>query len=163
MKADERKQAELEEIFRYYSEQKDKASQEMVVSLLRELQEAEGCLTMELRRRTAEVTGVSEAFLQCLIRKYPSLKETRCSHEITACTGERCAKKGGLDIFEQLKRELKPDKNGISADGVFELRTRNCLKQCRTSPNLMIDGTLYSGKELQNIAELLRKIRGGSV
>lgn len=158
MKMDVGGKEEIEEIFSYYSRQKDKSSQEMVVALLQELQEVQGCLTPELKRRVQEITGVSASFLQCLIRMYPSLKETRCSHEIIACTGERCAKKEGLVILEQLRKELKPDKNGISVDGVFEVRTRNCLKQCRTSPNLLIDGNLYYGNDLKDIRKLLQSI-----
>ena len=60
--------------------------------------------------------------------------------------------------MEQLRRELKPDKNGISADGIYELRTQNCLKQCRTSPNLLIDGKLYSGDQIRNIKKLLNEL-----
>ena len=78
--------------------------------------------------------------------------------EIIACTGERCGKKNGIAVLEQLRRELKPDKNGISADGRYELRTQNCLKQCRTSPNLLIDGKLYSGERLKNIKKLLNEL-----
>lgn len=158
MKDDWNQNEVLEEIFAYYSKQKDRASQEMVVALLRELQEVQGCLTAGLKQRVAEVTGVTENFVQCLIRMYPSLKEVKCSHEIIACTGERCGKKAGGAILEQLRRELKPDKNGISADGRYELRTQNCLKQCRTSPNLLIDGKLYSGDQIRNIKKLLNEL-----
>ena len=38
---------QIEEIFAYYGKQRDKSSQEMVIALLRELQEAEGCITPE--------------------------------------------------------------------------------------------------------------------
>lgn len=86
---------QIEEIFSYYDSQQDKGSQDRVVELLRELQEVCGCITQELKQRVMETTGVSESFLQCLIKLYPSLKEVRCSHEIIACTGERCGKKDG--------------------------------------------------------------------
>ena len=39
---------EIEEIFAYYGKQRDKGSQEMVIALLRELQEAEGCIPFRL-------------------------------------------------------------------------------------------------------------------
>lgn len=149
---------EIEEIFTYYDGQKDKGSQEMVVALLRELQEVNGCLTPEFKKRVMKVTGVSENFLQCLIRMYPSLKEVAVCHEIIACTGERCGKKEGGLILEKLRKELKPNKNGISADGQFELRTRNCLKHCKTAPNILIDGKLYSGEKLRDIKALLKEI-----
>lgn len=149
---------EIEEIFSYYGKQRDKSSQEMVVSLLRELQEVEGCITPELKRRVIETTEVTDKFLNCLIKMYPSIKEVKQVHEIIACTGERCAKKDGMTILQNLRWELGIKKDGISADGRFELRTRNCLKQCRTSPNMYIDGKLYSGEQLKDIKKLLNTI-----
>lgn len=149
---------EIEEIFSYYGKQRDKSSQKMVVSLLRELQEVEGCITPELKRRVMETTEVTDKFLNCLIKMYPSIKEVKQVHEIIACTGERCAKKDGMTILQNLRRELEIKKDGSSADGRIELRTRNCLKQCRTSPNMYIDGKLYSGEQLKNIKKLLNDV-----
>ena len=83
---------QIEEIFAYYGKQRDKSSQEMVIALLRELQEAEGCITPELKVRVIETTEITDKFLNCLIKMYPSIKEAKQAHEIIACTGERCGK-----------------------------------------------------------------------
>ena len=155
---EQNKKDEIEEIFSYYGRQRDKNSQEMIVALLRELQEVSGCLTPDLKCRVLETTGTSEKFLQCLIRMYPSLKESNAVHEIIACTGERCGRKDGILLLKRLRTELDIQKNGMSADGAFELRTRNCLKKCKTAPNIMIDGIVYSGDELQDIKNLLKKL-----
>ena len=66
---------QIEEIFAYYGKQRDKSSQEMVIALLRELQEAEGCITPELKVRVIETTEITDKFLNCLIKMYPSIKE----------------------------------------------------------------------------------------
>ena len=63
---------QIEEIFAYYGKQRDKSSQEMVIALLRELQEAEGCITPELKVRVIETTEITDKFLNCLIKMYPS-------------------------------------------------------------------------------------------
>ena len=63
-----------------------------------------------------------------------------------------------MTILQNLRRELGIKKDGISSDGRFELRTRNCLKQCRTSPNMYIDRKLYSGEQLKDIKTLLNNI-----
>jgi len=56
---------QIEEIFAYYGKQRDKSSQEMVIALLRELQEAEGCITPELKVRVIETTEITDKFLNC--------------------------------------------------------------------------------------------------
>ena len=53
----ETKKEQIKEIFSYYGSQSDKGTQEMVVSLLRELQEAEGCITPELKKKVIQTTG----------------------------------------------------------------------------------------------------------
>ena len=53
---------QIEEIFAYYGKQQDKSSQEMVIALLRELQEAEGCITPELKVRVIETTEITDKF-----------------------------------------------------------------------------------------------------
>lgn len=146
---------QLEEIFSYYGGQSDKNSQEMVVSLLREIQDVCGCITLELKHRVMETTGVSENFLKCLLRMYPSLKEVNTEHEVIVCTGERCGKKDGMLLLKKWKEEFQIQENGISADGRLELRTQNCLKQCRKAPNAMIDGVVYSGNEIE---EMMKKL-----
>lgn len=82
----------------------------MVVALLRELQDAHGFISLELKERVEQVTGVSPNYLKCLIRMYPTLKEENTVHEIIACTGERCGKKEGGAILNALKRELRIQK-----------------------------------------------------
>lgn len=157
--SEDRKREQINEIFEYYGTQKEKNRQETVVSMLRELQEVQGYLTAEMKERTVETMGISPNVLQCLIRMYPSLKEVQTIHQITACTGERCAKKEGMEILGRLRKELGISKTGISKDGAFQLRTQNCLKKCRTSPNLLIDGVIYSGEDLRDIKRLLQRIR----
>lgn len=152
------KQEQLQEIFDYYKEQPDRSSQEMVVALLRELQEVQGYISPELKKQVLEVTGVKETYLQCLFRMYPSLRESEDVHEIVICSGECCGKKNSGEILSYLKKILRIDKQGLSEDGRFRLRTRNCLKQCRTSPNLMLDGKLYSKVKIENIKKLLNDL-----
>lgn len=145
----------LEEIYDYYSGLKEKGDQETVVSLLREVQEVCGCIMPEERRRIAEVMQVKESMLNCLIRMYPSLKEAPYQHTVVVCTGERCGRKDSGKILEELKKKLQVDKQGISADKRILLKTRSCLKQCRTSPNVMIDGVIYPQAESEKVLKLL--------
>ena len=98
--------------------------------------------------------------MKTILRLHLSIKEAANLHEIIACTGDRCGKKNGMEILSNLRKELGIAKDGISRDGQFCLRTQNCLKQCKTSPNLMIDGVLYSGEKLKNLKKLLDEVRG---
>ena len=149
--------AELIEIFAYYAGQRDKKDQYVIVQMLKELQEVNGFLTPELKEQAAQTAEVPLSLISLLIRTYPSLKEAAYTHVITVCSGERCAKKNGRQIAEIVRRELRIGKNNLSADGTCLLKTQNCLKQCRTSANFIIDDVLYSNIKPEQVPDILKQ------
>lgn len=145
----------LNEILEYYGGLLDRQSQEQLVAMLREIQELFGFVPAWAKERAAEAAGVKVSTLDCIIRLYPSIKGADYRHTVTVCSGARCQAKGGEEILRAVKRELGITKGNLSADGRTYLKIQNCLKQCRTSPNLMIDGKLYSGVTAEQIPGLL--------
>lgn len=152
-------QNEVNEIIEYYAGQKDAGSQDNLVAMLREIQETEGCISKEVREFVQERMGIKESFLGCILKMYPSLKSEDYSHEIVLCTGERCGNKDSMTLLRLLKEELGISKEGISRDGKVRLITRNCLKQCRTSPNMLVDGELHSQMNQEKLRELVKTLR----
>lgn len=152
---------QLEEIFSYYDKMDKPVQQDEVVNLLREIQDVCGFISPEMKQRAADTLGIKEVVLTCLIRRFPSLKEAAYQHTVTVCIGERCGKKQGMDILRAVKRELQIEGRNasgipmLSKNGKVLLKTQNCLKQCRTSPNLMIDGKVYQQVKPEDVSELL--------
>lgn len=152
---------QLEEIFSYYDKMDKPVQQDETVNLLREIQELCGFISPEMKQRAADTLGVKEVVLTCLIRRFPSLKEADYRHTVTVCTGERCGRKQGMEIYQAVKRELQIEgsnssgKAVLSKNGKVLLKTQNCLKQCRTSPNLMIDGKVYCQVKPEDVPGLL--------
>ena len=150
---------ELRERFDFYAGRRDRSEQAVVVELLREVQEVCGCVPAELQREAARACCVPESLVAALVRRYPSLREARYRHEITACTGERCRGKRGFAVLEALRRELGVAAQGLSADGSVLLRTQNCLRHCGTAPNLLVDGEILPHVTPEQIPALVRKLR----
>lgn len=149
----------LEEIFNYYTGLKDKGSQENVIAMLREIQEAEGFISAEMKAEVAKALDARESVLNVILKMYPDLKTANYSHTVTLCTGGRCAMKGGSAIISAVTALLKPDASGISADGRIRLKKQNCLKQCKTSPNMLIDGQVYTHLTPEKAAALINALR----
>lgn len=148
----------IEEIIEYYAGERNSKEQENLVAMLREIQEVEGYIPKEAQEKAAEKIGIKTTVLSCIIQRYPSLKGEDYAHEIVLCSGARCGCKGGPEIIDAVKKELKVGKDGISANRKVHVTTRNCLKQCKTSPNMMIDGKLYSGLTVEKSVEIVRKL-----
>lgn len=153
---DSMKAKQLEEIIQFYSNHPSKNSQDIIVEMLREIQEVNGCITPALMRCAADTAEVNLSVIQVLVRHYPSLKEAPYQHEVIICTGKACSDKGTGELLKFLNQELLIQKNGISKDGKVCLKTRSCLKHCRTAPNLLVDGQLYSNINKIELLDLLR-------
>ena len=148
----------IEEIIEYYAGERNPKEQENLVAMLREIQEVEGYIPKEAQEKAAEKIGIKTTVLSCITQRYPSLKGENYGHEIVLCSGARCGCKGGPEIIDAVKKELKIGKDGISANRKVHVVIRNCLKQCKTSPNMMIDGKLYSGLTVEKALEIVRKL-----
>lgn len=158
--SEDRKAEEIEEILNYYSAGSKPASQETIVEMLRELQEANGFISQGLKEQAAGTAGVKLSTIQAIMKRYKTLKEADFCHEIIVCTGRTCAGKGNFDILNSLKEALEIGGSGISGDGKIYLRTRACLKKCRMAPNVIVDGHMYSGNTVEEILRLLGREKG---
>lgn len=82
---------------------------------------------------------------------------------MTFCTGKNCHREG-QNLLDTVKKELGikgkiPASGALSSDKKVLLETRDCLKQCRTAPNFLLDGKLYSSAGEEEIKKLLKKLR----
>lgn len=145
------------EILDYYRGLPERSSQEAIVEMLRELQDIHGCISPYMLEQAAVAAGVRDSMVQAICKRYPSLKTAPYNHEIILCTGRNCASKGSITVMDELKKRLGVGKNGISEDGTVCLKTRNCLKNCRKAPNVMVDGRLCSGLDAEGILRELKR------
>ena len=152
---DEKMDTEVREILDYYRRLPDCGSQEVIVSMLRELQDVCGWIGPSILEEAAQAAGGKVSLIQVIMKRYPSLKKSPYVHEIIVCTGRNCAGRDNLKVLQEVKRLLKIGSDGISEDGRVYMKTRACLKQCRTAPNIMVDGKICSGKSAEEIISMV--------
>ncbi len=155
---DYKKQEEqIEEIISYY--QKQPQEQENYRAMLEELQDVLGFLPQSVLERAARALEIKVTVLNCLVKFSSALKLAPYQHKIVACTGERCGRKDSPSLLQLLKDELKTDKDGLSYDKKILLVTQNCLKNCKTSPNLMIDGEICPHMTKERLMGILNNLK----
>lgn len=147
----------LQEIFTYYEGGQDISSYDNLLSMLREIQDAEGCISVEVRRAISERFSVKSSYLDAIIKRYPSLKAQPSRFEIKVCTDARCSANHSADLLKELETLLHIQKGQATKDGLFSLNTCQCLHNCRKGPNITVNGTLYQGVDKQMLAEILRE------
>lgn len=157
------REAALKEIFGYYSSMTSPSSQENIVSMLQEIQELYGYISTEHAEMAAEAAGVKMPVIDCIMKLYKSLKPAPYRHKLIVCTGKNCHK-AGKDMLNLIKKELGI-KGKVSASGALShdknilLETRDCLKQCRTAPNLLVDGKLHPSVGEEELKKMIKKIK----
>lgn len=152
MEEEEQKERQWQEIVDYYGGQKDAKSQDNIVEMLREVQELYGYIPSEKTCAMADALGVKQTLLLQLIKLYPSFKKAPYGHCITVCTGARCGGKGSAEVFEAVLKAVETRESGA-----FKIMMKECLKQCKTAPNLMVDSDSYGHVKPDEVASILSK------
>ena len=139
----------LEEAISYYKGQGAPGDQNMMIALLREIQqESGGGIPPAALTAVAEAYRVKESLLTALIKRIPSLRlsDTHC---LELCGGPNCGQHTQLAaLAEQLQK---------AAPGKFTLKQVPCMRMCGKGPNLRWDGTLYHNAD----EALLRRLTDG--
>ena len=62
---------------------------------------------------------------------------------------------GAEDIVKYMEKKLGVKEGGTSADGMFTLKTVECLASCGTAPMMQIGETYHENLTLQKVDDIL--------
>lgn len=83
----------------------------------------------------------------------------RGKHLIRVCLGTACYVRGGKQILESLKHELKIDVGGTTDDREFSLEVARCFGACGLAPAIMIDNDVLQRVKPTRIRGILEQYR----
>jgi NADH-quinone oxidoreductase subunit E len=131
-----------------------------VLPALSAAQRLHGWLSPEAMVQVAAVMQVSPSYLESVASFYDMLElEPVGSHTIYMCTNLSCQMRGAQGVLEALSDATGSPVGGSSADGVFHLRSFECLGACDIAPMASIEGN-YRGpltpEDAVTIADHLR-------
>jgi NADH-quinone oxidoreductase subunit E len=131
-----------------------------VIPALRLAQEEHGWLSPEAMTQVAAVMQVTPAYLESIASYYDMFElEPVGRHSIYVCTNISCSLRGARDLVSALSDATGAPVNGSSPDGVFRLRSFECLGACDIAPMASIEGHYrgpLTGSDARAIAEHLR-------
>ena len=81
----------------------------------------------------------------------------KCLLEV--CRTGPCWLRGAEDIVEHLEKKLNIKDGETTADGMFTLKTVECLGSCGTAPMLQCGGDFYENLSIEKTDELVDKLR----
>ena len=80
---------------------------------------------------------------------------------IQLCRTLSCALVGAEDLLVHLKRKLGIGLGETTPDGLFTLKTVECLASCGTAPAMQVNGTFYEKLTAEKIDQILDDLRKG--
>jgi NADH:ubiquinone oxidoreductase subunit E len=151
----------FEELLNYYAQNYHNinSDQEIMKQLLNETQEIFDYLPSEVLQKISDKFDINLSTLTTLIKLIPRLKGENFKHKIIVCSGPRCGAKGSSAILLAVEKELNVKPGKVTKDGTFLFVTQNCLKKCKTSPNIKIDEDIYNNVTVQNIPDIIKKYK----
>jgi len=83
----------------------------------------------------------------------------RGKHLIRVCLGTACYVRGGKQVLDSLKQELKIDVGGTTEDRMFSLEVARCFGACGLAPAIMIDDDVLQRVKPTKIRGILEQYR----
>lgn len=78
---------------------------------------------------------------------------------VEVCRTGPCWLMGAEDIVKYMEKKLGVKEGGTSADGMFTLKTVECLASCGTAPMMQIGETYHENLTLQKVDDILEGCR----
>lgn len=149
----------IQTILDYYRDAFAPLDQQSLITCLKEIQTEFGYVPIESYPDLIKVFNTSPQIIKSIIHRVPSLIEEGGPHLLLMCSGERCQDKGAYKFINEVEQYLGCSVGGISKDGLFELKTQNCLRRCALGKNLNIDTILYTEMNFEKLKVIIDNMR----
>ncbi len=82
---------------------------------------------------------------------------------LEVCQTGPCMLRGSDQIVNYLKKKLGVEMGGTSADGMFTLKTVECLASCGSAPMMQVEDAYYEYLSEEKIDEILDMFRANAI
>ena len=143
----------------FIKEWKDKPGN--LIMILHHVQEEQGYISREAAMEVAERTGIPAARVFGVISFYHFFKTQKPGkNAISVCIGTACYLKGGQDILDELRAQLKLGADDVStADGLFSVEPVRCIGCCGLAPVISVNGDVYGKLSKNQVAGIIAKYK----
>ena len=142
----------VRKIVDYYRAQGAPQDQQMLIALLREVQEEMGgVLSQMVIEEIAQTFKMKPAMLLALIRRVPSLRMETAAHRLEVCGTCRA----GAKLRDEIERTYGVKSGGLCENAGFSYHVTPCMKNCKNCTSIKWDGVLHSHADMQLVRALI--------
>jgi NADH-quinone oxidoreductase subunit E len=132
-----------------------------LIMILHRVQEEQGYISKDAAMEVSELTGIPVARVFGVVSFYHFFKTQKPGkNQVSVCLGTACYLKGGQDIIDEARAQLKlTDKMTSTEDGLFSVEPVRCIGCCGLAPVMSINGDVYGKLTKNQVKGILDKYR----
>ncbi len=133
---------------------------EMVVDLLRAIQDHYGWVPDEGVELTADILGVTPIEVEEVATFYDKIyRQPVGRYPIHICDSICCWTRGGEEIAAYLQKLLGIELGETTADGLFTLLPTCCLGGCGRAPSIMVGQRFHGNLTSEGLEQIIHELR----
>lgn len=131
-------------------------SRENLISILQEVQEEYGYLSMDSIKHISQYLGLPSSKIFGVATFYNQFRLNAPGRiRIAMCRGTACHVKGSLNLLDACRQLLGIEVGQTTKDGLFSLETVACLGCCSIAPAMMVNGRFYGRLDKKRLEYLV--------
>lgn len=131
-----------------------------IISIMQDVQGIENFIGEKALRYISEEMELNLARVYDIATFYKAFSLVpRGRHTVKVCCGTACHLGGAEQNLSQIKRSLKVEEGGITADRQFSLETVNCLGTCALAPVIVVEEDYYDAVRPDRVEKIIAQYR----
>ncbi len=137
-----------------------RASRDILIPILQEVQEAHGYLSREAVIRIGKHLSLPASKIYGVATFYNQFRfQAPGLYHIQVCRGTACHVKGSAKLLEIIVKTLKIEPGKTTRDRLFSLETVACMGACALSPVMCINGEFHAKVSAAKALKILDQCR----
>jgi NADP-reducing hydrogenase subunit HndA len=133
-----------------------------LINVLHQVQLKLGYLPAEVQELIAKELNMSVAKIYGVVTFYSFFTMLpQGENPISVCMGTACYVRGGEQVLDEFKRQLKIDVGETTADGKFSINVLRCVGACGLAPVVMIGEKVHGRVAPSDIKKILSECKDG--
>ncbi len=139
---------------------RERESEEFLIPILQDLQDAYGYLPREALEWVGARAGIPVGRMYGVITFYTQFHlEPKGLHTVRCCQGTACHVKGAMRVTDAICEHLGVEEGETTEDGLFTFETVQCLGTCFLAPVVMVDEDYHGEMSADSVKKVLDAYR----
>lgn len=133
-----------------------------LINVLHQVQHKFGYLPAEVQELIGRELNMSVAKIYGVVTFYSFFTmKPQGEHPISVCMGTACYVRGGEQVLDEFKRQLKIEVGETTADGKFSISALRCVGACGLAPVVMVGEKVHGRVSPTQVKGILAEYNEG--